>query len=419
MRTVGQLLQQYLRVRARTEALCASLAPEDQVIQPHPDASPANWHLGHTAWFFETFLLERFERGFAPHHPDYGFLFNSYYNGIGARVERPLRGLCTRPTVAEVLAYRNAVDERVATLIEEQPESAPLAALIELGLNHEQQHQELLLTDIKAVLFQEPVFPAYAPGKPPQAGRGETGWTRFAGGRVWIGHEGTDFCYDNELSRHEVLLRPYRLANELVSNGEFLRFMHDGGYSRPEFWLADGWDVVRQRGWQAPQYWLQRGDDWFAHTLYALQPVDPLAPVAHVSFYEADAYARYAGKRLPTEFEWEHAARQSRAMEHPGALAGDAFEPHNAPVAGTGLRRMVGEVWEWTNSAYLPYPGYRAPSGAIGEYNGKFMVNQMVLRGGSVATPRDHVRLSYRNFFHPDKRWQFTGIRLAEDAQAQ
>ncbi|MBE7491184.1 MAG: ergothioneine biosynthesis protein EgtB [Planctomycetes bacterium] len=415
MRTASQLLRQYTRVRARTEELCRPLAVEDHVIQPHADASPPKWHLGHTAWFFETFVLERFERGFAPHHPDYGFLFNSYYNAIGTRVDRPLRGLCSRPAVTEVLAYRHAVDERVAALLDEQPDNAALASLVELGLNHEQQHQELLLTDIKAILFQEPLFPAYAPGKPPRAGGTEPGWAEFAGGRAWIGHDGAGFAYDNEQPRHEVLLRPCRLAHELVSNGEFLRFMHDGGYARPEYWLADGWDTARRHGWQAPQYWLQRGTQWFTHTLYGLQPLDPNAPVTHVSFYEADAYARYAGKRLPTEFEWEFAARQSGAPDNPGALAGSALEPHNAPVAGNGPRRMIGEVWEWTNSAYLPYPGYVAPAGAIGEYNGKFMVNQMVLRGGSVATPREHLRLSYRNFFHPDKRWQFTGIRLAGD----
>jgi ergothioneine biosynthesis protein EgtB len=276
---------------------------------------------------------------------------------------------------------------------------------VTLGLNHEQQHQELLLTDIKAILFQEPLFPAYAAGGSPKAAAGETGWCEFGGGKVLIGHEGEGFCFDNELARHEVLLRPFRLS------------MHDGGYSRPEYWLSDGWDLCRAQGWQAPLYWLQRGRDWFAHTLYGLRPVDPLAPVTHVSYYEADAYARYAGKRLPTEFEWESAAVQSRAMDAPGALQdGSVFEPHNAPVSGDGPRRMIGEAWEWTQSAYLPYPGYRVPSGAIGEYNGKFMVNQMVLRGGSVATPAGHVRPTYRNFFHPDKRWQFTGIRLAEDA---
>jgi len=416
MLTVSQMLQKYSSVRRQTEGLCAPLAPEDHVVQPHVDASPPKWHLGHTAWFFETFVLERFERGFAPHHPDFGFLFNSYYNGIGARVDRPLRGLCTRPTVHEVRDYRRAVDERVAALLEIEGERPELLALLELGLQHEQQHQELLLTDIKAVLFQEPLCPAYAAGTPHKSSGSEGGWTEFEGSRTWIGHDGDGFCFDNELTRHEVLLRPFRLANQLVSNGEFLRFMHDGGYSRPEYWLADGWDVVRQLKWQAPQYWLLRGDHWFAHTLCGLREVDPLAPVSHVSFYEADAYARYAGKRLPTEFEWEHAARQCEAAKRPATLQQGVFEPRAAAAHGAGPQAMIGEVWEWTNSAYRGYPGFRAASGAIGEYNGKFMVNQVVLRGGSVATPPDHIRVSYRNFFHADKRWQFSGIRLAEDA---
>jgi ergothioneine biosynthesis protein EgtB len=301
-------------------------------------------------------------------------------------------------------------------LLEIEGERPELLALLELGRQHEQQHQELLLTDIKAVLFQEPLFPAYAAGSPHKSSGGEGGWTEFEGSRTWIGHDGDGFCFDNELTRHEVLLRPFRLANQLVSNGEFLRFMHDGGYSRPEYWLADGWDVVRQQNWQAPQYLVLRGDHWFAHTLYGLREVDPLAPVAHVSFYEADAYARYSGKRLPTEFEWEHAARQCGAAKRPATLQQGVFEPRAAAAHGAGPQAMIGEVWEWTNSAYRGYPGFRAASGAIGEYNGKFMVNQVVLRGGSVATPPDHIRVSYRNFFHADKRWQFSGIRLAEDA---
>jgi len=415
MPTASQLLQQFARVRAQTAALCAPLATEDHVVQPHLDASPPRWHLGHTSWFFETFILQRFERDFAPHHADFGFLFNSYYNSIGARVDRPLRGLCTRPTVREVLDYRHAVDKRVTALLKSRAENPELLNLLELGLHHEQQHQELLLTDIKAVLFQEPLFPAYATAPAPKSGQHEGGWTNFDGGQTWIGHEGGGFCFDNELTRHEVLLRPYRLANRQVTNGEFLRFMHNGGYTRAQYWLADGWDILRQNNWQAPQYWMQRGDRWFAHTLYGLREVDPLAPVAHVSYYEADAYARYAGKRLPTEFEWEHAARQCQALQRPATLQAGGFEPRAGAALGAGPQSMIGEVWEWTSSAYGSYPGFRAAAGAIGEYNGKFMVNQMVLRGGSVATPADHIRLSYRNFFHPDKRWQFSGIRLAAD----
>jgi ergothioneine biosynthesis protein EgtB len=383
----ASILARFSSVRQHTRALCAPLRTEDYVVQPCDDVSPPRWHIGHTTWFLEQFLLGRFERGYQPYHPQYAYLFNSYYNLVGARTERPRRGLLTRPTVDELWAYREEIDTRMRRLIEACDDPA-LPPLLELALQHEQQHQELLLTDIKYILFQEPLFPAYSEhGSTPSLPQRE-GWTKFEGGLVDIGHDGNGFAFDNEGPRHKQLVRPVSIANGLVTNADYLKFMADGGYSRPELWLSDGWDVARQRGWSAPFYWVQRDDGWHAFTLRGLRPLAPHEPVCHVSYYEAEAFARWAGKRLPTEFEWEHAASRLR---------------------GTG------QLWEWTGSAYLPYPGYRAPEGAIGEYNGKFMVNQMVLRGGSGATPPGHTRPTYRNFYHPDKRWQFTGIRLADD----
>ena len=395
----ASILARFKSVRQDTYAICAPLRTEDYVVQPMADVSPPRWHIAHTTWFLEQFLLSRFAPGYKPYHPQYAYLFNSYYNLVGERTERPRRGHHTRPTVDEIWAYRKEIDARMARLIEACDDPA-LPPLIELALNHEQQHQELLLTDIKYILFQEPLYPGYAESRESGVGSLEStapgaGWTKFDGGTVEIGHDGKGFAFDNEGPRHKQLLRPYRLANDLVSNADYLKFMGDGGYANPAFWLGDGWDTVQQRGWDTPMYWLKRGGDWHNFTLRGLRELDLAEPVTHVSYYEADAYARWAGKRLPTEFEWEHAA---------------AWTQRAAPLPGTG------QLWEWTGSAYLPYPGYRAPGGAIGEYNGKFMVNQMVLRGGSGATPKGHIRPTYRNFFHPDKRWQFTGIRLAEDA---
>jgi ergothioneine biosynthesis protein EgtB len=387
----SSILARYNSVRQTTRAICAPLRTEDYVVQPNADVSPPRWHIAHTTWFLEQFLLSRFVPGYQPYHPQYAFLFNSYYNLVGDRTERPRRGLLTRPTVDELWGYREEIDGRMRRLIEsfDDPELAPM---LELALNHEQQHQELLLTDIKNILFQEPLYPEYQPpgSFTPAKGARLEGWTKLDGGTVEVGHDGKSFAFDNEWPRHNQLLRPCRLANDLVSNGDYLKFIRDGGYTNTAFWLSDGWDVLNQRGWDAPMYWLRREKGWQTFTLQGLRDLNPIEPVTHVSYYEADAFCRWSGKRLPTEFEWEHAAVN-------------------------GLER-TGQLWEWTASAYLPYPGYRAPEGAIGEYNGKFMVNQMVLRGGSLATPKGHIRPTYRNFYHPDKRWQFTGIRLAEGA---
>jgi len=387
----ADILARYRAVRTHTREICAPLRTEDYVVQPITDVSPPRWHIAHVTWFFEQFVLGRFVAGYRPFHPQYAFLFNSYYNLVGERTERPKRGLLTRPTVDELWAYRTEIDARMGRLIESCDDAtlAEVLPVLEIGLNHEQQHQELLLTDIKFILFQAPLYPAYREDAPAAARPATAGWSEFEGGLVEIGHAGDGFAFDNEGPRHKQFLRPFRLANGLVSNADYLRFVEDGGYSRPELWLSDGWDVAQREGWQAPLYWLEREGGRQTFTLHGLCELQADEPVTHLSYYEADAFARWAGKRLPTEFEWEHAAANLK---------------------------NIGQVWEWTGSAYLPYPGYRAPEGAIGEYNGKFMVNQMVLRGGSVATPAGHIRPTYRNFWHPDKRWQFTGIRLAEDA---
>ena len=409
----ADILARYRAVRAHTGELCALLKTEDYVVQPITDVSPPRWHIAHVTWFFEQFVLGRFAAGYQPFHPQYAFLFNSYYNLVGERTERPKRGLLTRPTVDELWAYREEIDARMGRLIESCDDAtlAEMLPVLEIGLNHEQQHQELLLTDIKFILFQAPLYPAYRDDEPAVAQPVAQGWSEFEGGLVEIGHAGDGFAFDNEGPRHKQFLRPYRLANGMVSNADYLRFIADGGYSRPELWLSDGWDVARREGWQAPLYWLEREGRRVCFTLHGLRELQPDEPVTHVSYYEADAFARWAGKRLPTEFEWEHAAVQAGATSVLSGQHQPAFAKATAGKLG-----LVGQVWEWTGSAYLPYPGYRAPEGAIGEYNGKFMVNQMVLRGGSVATPAGHIRPTYRNFWHPDKRWQFTGIRLAEDA---
>ncbi|SKA37103.1 ergothioneine biosynthesis protein EgtB [Enhydrobacter aerosaccus] len=398
-------------IRALSEQLAAPLSPEDQTVQSMPDASPTKWHLAHTTWFFETFLLLPHQAGYRPFHPAFSYLFNSYYEAVGPRHPRPQRGLITRPSVEEVLAYRQHVTAAMLELLQ-QPDSA-WASLVELGLHHEQQHQELLLMDIKHLLSLNPLKPAYL-AKAPAASAAEAaplGWIDFEGGMTEIGHDGSGFAFDNEGPRHRVWIEPFALATRLVTCGEYAAFIEDGGYRRPELWLSAGWDCVRQRDWEAPLYWERDGASWSVFTLAGLRPMQPHEPVCHVSAYEAAAYAKWAGKRLAREGEWEMAAAD---VELAGNLLDDHVL-HPAPVAGPGLRQMIGDVWEWTASPYVAYPGYREPEGAVGEYNGKFMANQMVLRGGCAVTPRDHIRTTYRNFFPPDARWMFGGIRLAED----
>ena len=379
----------YGSVRAHTEWLCAALSAEDQCIQSMADASPAKWHRAHTTWFFEQFLLLDRLPGYTAFSRDFSYLFNSYYDSIGERQPRFARGMITRPSADVVTAYRAHVDEAMA-LLQARP-GAP-SELIALGLQHEQQHQELLLTDMVHALAQNPLAPAMIPGwSPPAPAPGASAWVDCPGGIYTVGHTGRGFAFDNETPAHEVLLRPFRLATQLVRNSAWLEFMADGGYETPALWMSEGWAAVLSEGWNAPLYWRRDGDRWAQFGPGGLAPLDPAAPVRHISWYEADAFARWAGARLPTEAEWEVGARSPQIAEKDD------------------------QVWQWTASAYLPYPGFRPAEGAIGEYNGKFMINQMVLRGGSMATPLGHSRCTYRNFFHPDRRWQFSGLRLATD----
>ena len=385
----------FLGVRGETERRAARLSAEDQTVQAMADASPTKWHRAHVTWFFETFLLKPHLAGYAIFDERFPFLFNSYYVAAGPRHARPQRGLITRPNADDVTAYRAHVDEAALRLIDtvEGDAASRVFTILEIGLNHEQQHQELLLTDILHAFAQNPTDPAYDPDwQPPKPAAGPRGFVAVPSGIMAIGHESGGFCFDNELPFHDELIPDMRIARHLVTNGEWLAFIEAGGYETPSLWLSDGWTTVQNEGWQAPGYWRQHDGAWHAMTLGGLKPVDPAAPVLHVSYYEADAFARFAGKHLPSEAEWETAARA-------GHLA-DAF----------------GTAWQWTRSAYLPYPGYRAVEGALGEYNGKFMVSQMVLRGSSLATPKGHERVSYRNFFYPPARWQFSSVRLAEFA---
>lgn len=429
--TAQPLAQRYAELRAATLALAEPLSEADCQAQSMADASPVKWHLAHVTWFFETFVLEPFEPGFQPHHPAFRVLFNSYYQGVGAQHARPQRGLITRPGLAEVKAYRAAVDERVLQLLrgEPGPGRPELEDRVSLGLQHEQQHQELILTDLLHLLSCNPLAPAYrAPGPPgaaPAAPAAEPlRWVPQAGGLVDIGHEGPGFAFDNEQPRHRQWLQPYALAHRTVTQGEWLAFMEDGGYRQPRWWLSAGWDWVRSQGIEAPLHWRRTGSDgWQVFSLAGLQPVEDPAPVAHVSLYEADAYASWAAAqlgrplRLPTEAEWEHAAEpEAVAGIATGNLAETgALRPQPARGPGPGLQQLFGDVWEWTRSAYAPYPGFKPWAGAVGEYNAKFMANQFVLRGGSCATPRSHIRASYRNFFPAEARWQFSGLRLACD----
>ena len=397
----------YGAVRALTLDLCQGLAPEDMAIQSMPDASPVKWHLAHTSWFFEHFLLEPHAPGYRPFHPDYGYLFNSYYYSVGAMHPRPARGLLSRPLVADVLGYRAHVDEHMQVLLARREGDRSFTALLTLGLNHEQQHQELLLMDVKHLFSLNPLKPAWRELPRPAAGRSAPlKYLSRPAGLVSIGHGGPGFCFDNETPRHQALVPAHALASRPVSNGEYREFIRAGGYQTPELWLSDGWATVQREGWDRPLYWSE--DMTAEFTLGGMRELDADAPVVHVSYYEADAYARWAGARLPTEAEWE-----SQAQEHTVAgnfLDAGLFHP---TVSGDS---PYGDVWQWTASPYGAYPGFRPLAGSLGEYNGKFMANQLVLRGGCCVTPADHVRASYRNFFYPQQRWQFSGLRLAKDA---
>jgi ergothioneine biosynthesis protein EgtB len=418
------LVHRFHEVRSHTETLAAPLSPEDQTVQSMADVSPTKWHRAHVTWFFETFVLADNEQGFTPFQDKYWFLFNSYYEAVGPRFSRPQRGVISRPGAHDVGVYRGNVDERMRDLIATLDGGTleKLSPTIELGFHHEQQHQELLLMDIKHVLSLNPLRPAYvelpSAASSADAEPDTLGWVDVGGGLVEIGHEGHGFSFDNELPRHQVWLEPYRVADRLVTNGEWLEFMADGGYRRHDLWLSDGWAKVNAEGWRAPFYWTELDGVWFEHTLHGTWPVNPALPVTHVSHYEADAYATWAGKRLPSEAEWEHAvAQDGRRGEVAGNLANvETFHPSAAPASGSGgrLRQAYGDCWEWTSSAYLPYPGFHPAEGAIGEYNGKFMSNQMVLRGGCALTPPDHARATYRNFFPPGSRWAMSGVRLAD-----
>jgi len=415
------LLSRYRAVRRQTEVLCEPLCAEDQVIQSMPDASPARWHRAHTTWFFETFILKKFRPNYRPLNPAFEVLFNSYYNSVGEQFPRHRRGLLSRPTVAEVGHYRRAVDEQMSELIEQKGDDPELQSLLEVGLNHEQQHQELILTDIKHMLSCNPLFPVYREREHNAAYRepATQRWVSCEGGITEIGAGPDGFRFDNELPRHRLLLEPFQLSSRLVTNSEYLEFMQDGGYERPEFWLSLGWSVCKQEGWKAPLYWQSEEDGWSQFTLSGLRPVDLHEPVCHVSFFEADAFARWAGFRLPLEGEWETGVA-SLVGDCPRTRSGnfvetEAFHPQPASrEQQSHLLQAYGDVWEWTASPYVAYPGYVTPPGAIGEYNGKFMCNQYVLRGGSCATPGSHIRGTYRNFFPPEARWQFSGIRLAK-----
>ena len=419
------LIADYQKVRKFSEQLCETLEIEDYVIQSMPDVSPTKWHLAHTTWFFETFLLNSIVPSYTSPHPQYAYLFNSYYNSVGQRHCRPKRGLISRPTVKETYTYRTYVDKYILNLLAtcNEGQLAEITPILTLGLHHEQQHQELMVTDIKHVLSCNPLHPVYRSGRAqassPQPMPAIT-WVTFPEGIAWIGHAGDSFCYDNEEPRHREFVHAFQLASRLVTNGEYLQFIEAGGYSDPLLWLSSGWLTVQQEAWEAPLYWEKQDGRWFSMTLSGFREVNMAEPVCHVSYYEADAYARWAGARLPTEAEWEIAAKDvpiqgnfvEQGIYHPAPLTVAGSTQGTIP---TTLTQMYGDVWEWTQSPYSPYPGYKPAPGAIGEYNGKFMCNQFVLRGGSCATSQTHIRATYRNFFPPDARWQFMGIRLARE----
>jgi ergothioneine biosynthesis protein EgtB len=422
---IERLRDRFHQIRKFTNTLCADLEPEDCVVQSMPDVSPTKWHLAHTTWFFETFILKKFVPGYRAEIPEYAYLFNSYYNAAGDMHRRDLRGLISRPTVSEAQRYRASIDSHIDDLLSNPDDSLleEIEPILVLGMHHEQQHQELLITDIKHVLAQNPLHPVFrssrdgALRRPEAAARRPYQFLDFEQTVAEIGHDGRGFAYDNEGPRHQALVPAFSLATRPVTNGDYIAFVEDNGYSRPEFWLSLGWMTVNEQRWNAPLYWVKRDGAWWNFTLSGLRPVDQSEPVTHISYFEGDAYANWAGARLPTEFEWERAALD-RPIEG-NFIEDENFHPRASSTFGDDqhLRQMFGDVWEWTRSAYSPYPGYRAAPGALGEYNGKFMCNQYVLRGGSCATSRSHIRRTYRNFFQPEKRWQFTGIRLARDPQ--
>ena len=410
------LWARYEEVRAFTESLCSTLEPEDYVVQSMEDASPTKWHLAHTSWFFETFLLKRFLPSYSSRFPQYDFLFNSYYNSIGDRHCRAKRGVVSRPTVTETYEYREYVDDCLRAVFDNLVDSqmAEFAELLILGLNHEQQHQELLLTDIKHVFSENPLLPVFRKQKHGQSSPiTPIEWMDFPGGLVEIGSTGEQLMFDNEGPRHKVWLEPFSIASRPATNKEYMEFMEDAGYKKPELWLSDGWSAVNRLGWEAPMYWEKSDGNWGSMTLSGFRPIDPSEPVTHISYYEADAFAQWQGGRLPGEEEWEVAAR---TVPIEGNFAeSSVFHPTPAPPGQMGLVQMFGDVWEWTRSSYARYPGYVAPPGALGEYNGKFTCNQFVLRGGSCATAQSHIRAGYRNFFPPEIRWQFNGVRVARN----